>query len=250
MKNSETILIDKYITGKLEDTELWEFKADLEKNPDLAQQVKLRREIYNTISNSKKMELLNTLSKMKADKQKRIFGINIYSRQIQTIAASIIVLMIVGASLLSNQIGNNYNTNYEIYTEYFVDEGSLITTRSVSDLSTDNSEVENGIRMYDTKQYEKAVSILDSKPNNVTARLYLGLAYMKLEMYVKAEEQFEYIINNRDNIFIDQAEWNLGLSYLANDKTKQATSIFEKIASDAGAYSSKASEIIKKLENN
>jgi len=247
-KNSKTILIDKYITGKLEDTELWEFKADMEKDADLAREVKLRREIYNTISNKKKMQLMLTLKNMKAKKQKRIFNINIYSRQVQAIAASIIILLIVGASLLTNQLGNNYNSNYNIYSEYFIDEGSLISTRS--DITSDNSSVETGIRMYDNEQYSKAISLLDSNPENVTARLYSGLSYMKLEMYDNAETQFIYILNHKDNIFIDQAEWNLGLSYLANNKTEQATVVFAKIASDDSAYSARADEIIKKLENN
>ncbi len=247
-KNSKTILIDKYITGKLEDTELWEFKADMEKDADLAREVKLRREIYNTISNKKKMQLMITLKNMKAKKQKHIFSINIYSRQVQAIAASIIILMIVGASLLTNQLGNNYNSNYNIYSEYFIDEGSLISTRS--DKTSDNSSVETGIRMYDNEQYTKAISLLNSNPENVTARLYSGLSYMKLEMYDNAETQFIYILNHNDNIFIDQAEWNLGLSYLANNKSEQATEVFAKIASDDGAYSARADEIIKKLENN
>jgi len=247
-KNSKTILIDKYITGKLEDTELWEFKADMEKDADLAREVKLRREIYNTISNKKKMQLMITLKNMKAKKQKHIFSINIYSRQVQAIAASIIILMIVGASLLTNQLGNNYNSNYNIYSEYFIDEGSLISTRS--DKTSDNSSVETGIRMYDNEQYTKAISLLNSNPENVTARLYSGLSYMKLEMYDNAETQFIYILNHNDNIFIDQAEWNLGLSYLANNKTEQATVVFAKIASYDGAYSARADEIIKKLENN
>mgnify|MGYP002639685801 CR=1 FL=1 len=244
-KKSRTISIDNYITGKLEDTELWEFKANMENDAELAREVKLRKEIYETISNSKKIELLQTLSNIKTKKQKRTFKINIYSRQIQAIAASIIVLMVIGAGLLSNQINNDLNSN--IYNEYFVDEGSLITTRS--DNQSDNSIVLDAIRLYDNHKYQKALELLESNPENITARLYTGLTYMKLEMYSNAEEQFNYIINHKDNIFIDQAEWNLGLSYLANDKTKEATDIFSKVANEDGAYSKRASEIIKTLEN-
>ncbi len=246
--NNKTILIDKYITGKLEDTELWEFKIEIEKNAAFAREVKLRKEMYDAIGDDKKMELLKTLNNLKVRKQKRIFNINIYSRQVQSIAASLIVLMIVGAGLLSNYSDNNKNFNYNIYTENFVDEGSLISTRS--DVKSDNSLVESGIRMYDNKQYAEAISLLDANPENVTARLYSGLAYMKLELFDNAEKQFIYIIDHKDNIFIDQAEWNLGLSYLANNKTDQATSVFTKIASENGAYSTKASVIIKKLKNN
>ncbi len=47
-------LIDKYITGKLEDTELWEFRVKLEQDAELAQEVALRKDIYNAISNKEK----------------------------------------------------------------------------------------------------------------------------------------------------------------------------------------------------
>jgi len=246
-QNDKTLLIDRYINGKLEDTELWEFKTSIKKDASLAQEVRIRKEIYNTIGNDKKMELLKTLNIISTKKQTRIFSINIHSRQIQALAASIIVLMIIGGGLLSNYIGYSNSSNHDIYTEYFVDEGSLLSTRS--DVKSSNSIVESGVLLYSDNKYAEAVSIFESDPENVVARLYSGFSYMKLEQFDMAEKQFEYIINHNDNLFIDQAEWNLGLSYLANNKTKQADSIFSKISSGNGAYSSQAVNIVKELEN-
>ncbi len=244
-ENDKATIIDRYITGKLEDTELWEFKADMKNDKELEQEVKIRMEMYNTISDNNKMGLLTTLNDISKTKSTKKFMINIYSRQIQAIAASIIVLVVIGASLLSNQTSN---LNNDVYSEYFIDEGSLISTRS--GISSDNTKVESGIKLYHNHEYSKALSLLESNPENITARLYLGLTYMRLEKYNNAEDQFDYILNHQDNIFIDQAEWNLGLSYMANNKTDMAQSIFEKISTENGAYSIKASEIIKKLENN
>ncbi len=246
IKNDKTMLIDKYITGKIEDTELWEFKTKIDQDADLAREVELRREIYNAISNEHKMELMTTLSNIKGRKDRRIFSINIYSRQVQALAASIIVLFVVGAGLLSNFAGSGIESNYEIYNSYFVDEGSLISNRSDA---TNNSLVESGITLFENGNYTEAVSTFNSNPENVLARLYCGLSYMKLDQFNEAEKQFKYIINHHDNIFIDQAEWNLGLSYLANDKTEQASVIFAKIASEKGAYNTQASNLIKTLEN-
>lgn len=247
-RNDKTLLIDRYITGKLEDTELWEFKTNLEKDANLAREVKLRKEIYNAISNEQKMDLLKTLRNIRTSRTKHVFNINIYSRQVQAFAASIIILLAVGAGLLSNYIGNTHESNYDIYNSYFIDEGSLISNRS--DVSTNNSLVETGIILYENKKYNEAISMFDSNPENVLARLYSGLAYMKLEEFNQAEKQFKYIINHHDNILIDQAEWNLGLSYLANNKIKQASNIFAKIASENGAYNKQADDIINELENN
>lgn len=247
-QNDKTLLIDRYITGKLEDTELWEFRTNLEKDASLAREVKLRKEIYNAISNEQKMDLLKTLRNIKTNKTKRIFNINIYSRQVQAFAASIIILLAVGAGLLSNYLGGTHESNYDIYSSYFINEGSLISNRS--DASTNNSLVETGIILYENEKYKEAISMFDSNPENVLARLYSGLAYMQLEDFKYAEKQFKYVINHHDNILIDQAEWNLGLSYLADNKIKQAVSIFTKIASENGAYNKQANDIIKELENN
>ncbi|MFK5856200.1 MAG: hypothetical protein QM503_08730 [Bacteroidota bacterium] len=246
-QNDKTLLIDRYITGKLEDTELWEFKTSIDKDASLAREVKLRKEIYDTISNDKKMALLKTLNKISAQKKTRFFHINVHSRQIQAFAASVIVLMIIGAGLLSNYVGNSNGSNYDVYNEYFVDEGSLLSTRS--DVDPGNSLVETGVMLYSDGKYKEAISMLNSNPENVVARLYSGFTYMKLEQFDMAEQQFEYIINHNDNIFIDQAEWNLGLSYLANNKTEQADKLFTKISSGNGAYSTQATNIRKELEN-
>lgn len=248
MKQEEkTNLIERYITGKLEDTELWEFKINLENDEELAREVEIYREMYSTISNDKKMELLKTLTSFNTNKQKRQFKINIYSRQVQALAASIIVLMMIGAGLLINYIGNSDVSNYNVYTEYFIDEGSLLTTRSNAE--TTNALVKSGIKLYNNGKYEQTISLFDSNPDNVIARLYSGFSYMNLKQFDMAENQFKYIINHGDNIFIDQAEWNLGLSYLADEKTEQAKTIFAKIASEDGAYSQQATNIIMKLKN-
>jgi len=240
-------LIDKYITGKLEDTELWEFRVKLEQDAELAQEVALRKEIYKAIGNDKKMELLQTLNSFESTTHTRHFRINIYSRQVQALAASIIVLLIIGAGFLTNYLGSNDASNLNIYTEYFVDEGSLLATRSNAE--TSNALVKTGINLYNNGQYDQAISLFDAYPENIIARLYSGFSYMNLKKFDIAEGQFKFILNHGDNIFIDQAEWNLGLSYLGDNKTEQATSIFTKIASENGAYSAQANNIIKKLKN-
>ena len=61
-EESKANLIERYIQGKLEDTELWEFKADMEKDADLAKEVKMRQEIYSVIKDKNKMDRPITIS--------------------------------------------------------------------------------------------------------------------------------------------------------------------------------------------
>lgn len=242
------MLIDDYISGRLDDVGYLEFQSRIKTDARFAREVKLRKEIYSTIGNDNKMALLKTLNNIRIKKSNRILKINIFSKQLQAFAASIIVLIIVGAALLSNHIiDSSQLSNIEIYNSYLVEEGSLLSTRS--DVSKSNTLVKTGISLYNDRKYSEVITLFNSYPENIIARLYTGFSYMKLEQFNMAEKQFKYIINHSDNIFIDQAEWNLGLSYLANNKTKQASIIFAKIATEDGAYNAPAKDIIKELKN-
>ncbi len=236
-------LIDRYITGKLEDTELWEFKTNLSNNPGFAQEVELRKELYSTISNKRKMQLLKTLRNINQEGNTK--KVLISSWKFRAIAASIVVLMVVGSTLMSNYIKNNNLSNKDIYNEYFVDEGSLLLTRAAYDM--DISSTKAGVILYDNKKYDEAIRLFKATPDNVMTTFYCGLSYMKINDFDNAEKQFIRLIKNKDNIFVDQAEWNLGLSYLANNKVKQAIRIFEKISSENGAYKLQATNILDEI---
>ena len=175
-KSDKILLIDSYITGKLEDTELLEFKISIEQDKSLAREVELRRELYSLIRNDKKMALMKIISEISANQQPRKFKINIHSRQLQALVASVVVYMIIGAGLY-NYIGNSDVSNYDIYTEYFIDKGSLLSSRSGIENS---SSVESGVLLYSSNKYTEAISLFDANPENLIARFYSGFSYMKL----------------------------------------------------------------------
>ncbi len=51
---SRTDYIERYLEGQLKEGELWEFKVKLEKDPELARQLKLQREINETLADNAK----------------------------------------------------------------------------------------------------------------------------------------------------------------------------------------------------
>ena len=77
----------------------------------------------------------------------------------------------------------------------------------------------------------------------MAANLYAGLSYMQLSDYDNAEYKFEQVIENNDNLFIDQAEFNLALCYLASNKIDKALMALNKVIESNSVYTNKAEDL-------
>lgn len=125
---SKTEYIERYLDGQLKDGELWEFRIELEKNPELARQVKLQQEINETLLDTNKLRLRKQLNSS-YNKTQRLQVVYQWKYQI---AAAITILILIGGGLslnLFNNGGNNLD-NYTIYQENFNPDNSLLTVRS------------------------------------------------------------------------------------------------------------------------
>ncbi len=240
---NKDIKIDRYVANKLEDAELWEFQHEIETDADLAREVALRKEVYQALSDKKKIGLRENLKAIRVEKQaKRGF---IYSWKLQAVAASIVVFLLVGAGILTSVF--NTSSNHELFNQYYQPESSLLSVRSGS--YSDNTSLNLGMLSYDQGQYDESIEIFKSIPDNMVARLYCGFAYMNVKNYKAAIVEFNHVMAHGDNLFTDQAEWNIGLSYLADNKVSKALAIFERISNQNSAYSEKATELLNELKD-
>jgi len=235
--------IDRFVIGKLEDAELWEFQREMENDPKLAAEVKLRAEIYTSLADKQTIELRESIITLKNEmKPKKLF---LHSWKLRAVAAGVAILLLVGAGLTSSLFKSI--DNQELYTAYFNPESSLLSLRSGS--FSDNTSLNLGMLSYDQGQYDESIEIFKLIPDNVVARLYGGLAYMNLKNYPAAISEFNHVLTHGDNLFTDQAEWNIGLSYLADNKISKAKETFSSITNKKGAYQQKATELIEELKN-
>lgn len=240
-----TSLIDDYLTGELDDRRLSEFDNTLKMDSNFAMEVELQMEIFEAIRDERKMLLRNTLSELRK-KESRKFFINLHSWKVQAAAASIAVLLLIGGGLTIN-LSTTTPTNESLFSEYFNPESALLTVRSNSGSYT---TIEQGMLLYVQEDFEQAIITFSKEPENIIGILYTGFSYMKTNEYAKAEAQFLSIIQMNDNLFVDQAEWNLGLCYLVSGKEIEATKIFSKIAEGTTVYNSKASKLLLEKGNN
>jgi len=204
-------------------------------------------EFLQAIQDEHKLALRDTLVSIhNKESENNNYVISIFSWKVQSIAASIAIFIMVGASFLFNM--NNTTTNEELFSQYYTTENSMATVRSNS--TADFSPVNDGLKYFDQQNYQKALTAFELAPDNVVANLYAGFSYMELKQYDQAIVAFKNIIDQKDNLFIDQAEWNLGLCYVATDNTNQAKQLLTKITNSNTIYNIRAQQLLEDMGNN
>jgi tetratricopeptide (TPR) repeat protein len=205
-------------------------------------------DFFGAIQDEHKIALRETLLDVhyKQSQNNNTYVISIMSWKVQSIAASIAIFLLVGASFLFNM--NDSITNEELFDQYYTTENSILTVRSTSE--AEYSPVNDGLKYFDQQNYEKALYAFELAPENVVAKLYAGFTYMELKQYDQAIEKFKNIIDQKDNLFIDQAEWNLGLCYIAINNTNQAKQTLAKITNSNTIYNIRAQQLLEDMGNN
>lgn len=204
------------------------------------------REFLMAIQNDHKMALRETLIDIHYKESQSKYVISIMSWKVQSIAASIAIFLLVGASFLFNI--TNSVSNEDIFNQYYSAENSILTVRSFE--SADFSPVNEGMKYFDQQKYENAINAFDLASDNVVAKLYSGFSYMELKQYDQAIVEFKEIIKQKDNLFIDQAEWNLGLCYIITNNTGQAKEVLTQITNSNTIYNIRAQQLLEDMGNN
>ena len=246
MKNTKlTEYVERYLDGKLKDGDLWEFKVNLEKDKELARELKLQQELREMLIDTDKMQVRNTINEIFS----KSTNINLFSQKwkLQAIAAAVVIMMLVGGGLLFNHMQSPGSSNMAIYEEYFNVDEELFTVRAGGEVNNSNA-LTKGLEAYNNSDFETALSLFNKNSDNMAAKLYAGFSYMELEKFDKAEITFKEIITNNNNLFIDQAEFNLALCYVATDNLADAKLLLTTIINGKTAYSSKAQELLRDIE--
>ena len=110
----------------------------------------------------------------------------------------------------------------------------------------------NGKSFYQQGDFAKAVGyleeVIEKMPDMVATNFYAGISYFELERFSEADESLKKVISQNDNLFIDQAEWYLGLCYIALNETDRARRQFARIASSNSEKAKQAKKLLRKLQ--
>jgi tetratricopeptide (TPR) repeat protein len=240
--------IERYNAGEMSDTEKQWFLKELEGNEKLRTEVELRRRTDEILKNQDVMSLRNKLSQIEK-KRKEVAepvsssGKKVYIRYAAVIAALVLLgaITLLPRKNLSNEgIINKY---YKVYEP---------PTSQRSAQSATDKDFTLALEYYNIHDYDKAAilfnKVLENKPNDMQSVLLKGVANYEEKKYPEAKQSFGKVIDNKDNLFVDQAQWYLALCYLQTNETEKAKKLFKMIGDENGIYRNDANKIFKGLK--
>lgn len=170
----------------------------------------------------------------------------IIRKQDYRVAAS--VSLVVALAFSIQYYTGNGNKGDKVFSKYYQKYQPL-------NLRSGSSEIDHlyrsGLVAYQEADYETARNYFEQVINKdkdlMEANILNGASNMELEKYKIASNSFKKVIDQKDNLFIEDAAWYLGLCYLKTKEMKKAVEQFTKIARGNSIKNEEARKILKKI---
>lgn len=129
----------------------------------------------------------------------------------------------------------------------FKKESELETVRNVPA----EQFLNDGLRAFHDGKYGRCIEKMEVlKKNNekdLNAAFYMGVSYVKLEMFEKAIKMFDEVLNASNNVFHEEAKWYKALALIGNGDDAAAKVLLTEIAAKDGFYKEKAAAKLKEI---
>lgn len=241
-------LIDNYLSSELTTNEQIWFEKELESNPNFAAEVLLHISINNAISELDIIDLRTKILDVQIDALNRrgiIKELFTIKWQYVVAAASLTLMVSFGLNFFSQKP----QKNSAIYNEYYSSYDAAGIVRSGNDES--KKLVNQALSYYESKSYSNAYSlfnkVLEKDFSNISIHFYKGISCIELNKIEEAISAFQLIIDHKNNLFVEQSEWYLAISYMKIFEIDKAKTLLTKLAEEEGTYQSQAKAILRKL---
>ena len=241
--------IEQYLANEMTATERNAFKKELSSNPGLAEELKLSQLIDSAIEREDIIDLRSKLiAVINANRATRtdVPVVRMYTRKWWYAAASLLVLCAVAATLYL-QTSRNIS-NDALFSQYYNSENIVDQTRG-------DQNILEAVIKFQQKDFATASvlfkNILDKDNSNIAVWFYYGISNIETKNYENSIKAFNTIIKQNDNLYIEHAEWYLGLCYLKNNQKDKAIDQFMIVASNPDNFHrQEAKNILEKLQLN
>ncbi|HBY54393.1 MAG TPA: hypothetical protein DEH15_18370, partial [Marinilabiliales bacterium] len=243
--------IEGYIYNELSEEEMASFETELSLNRTLADEIELIRNIDLALKETEVIQLRNNLqgiaAKIASEKQTELSFVTRFKARkviLSSIAASLILLLGI-TGLLTRQASHD-----KLYQKFYAAYHISSINRSANESA--DPTFATALQKIDNQEYEAAIDLLNEvtsrNQNNSVAHFYTGVSLQETGKYQNAISEYHKVIINKDNLFIEQAQWYIGLCYLQTNENKKAYKQFKKIAENQGFYQPKAQAILRKMK--
>lgn len=239
--------IEQFLANEMAPAERAAFKNELRLNPDLAEELKLSQSIDSAVSREDVIDLrqkliaaINASREVKTD----IPVVRLNSRRWWYAAASLLALCAVAATLYMQT--NRQISNDSLFTQYY-------NSENIVDLTRGDENIVEAVIKFQQKDYQTASElfrgILAKDNSNIAVWFYYGISNIETKSYDNAIKAFNTIIKHNDNLYVEHAEWYLGLCYLKNNQKDKAIDQFVGVASNPDNFHrQEARNILDKLQ--
>ncbi|MFK8009418.1 MAG: tetratricopeptide repeat protein [Saprospiraceae bacterium] len=242
--------IDDFILNKLSPQEKEDFRQQLLKNAELAQEVRKRelvRDGLEALGNQKMKDRIKVVRKEMLDQEKNDNPPKNQNRIIPLwimAAAAIFILGFVGWQFLNPTEITPEEIFAESYQPYMEDFGSRGTDMTKNYLQAGT--------YYNERNYSAAIpllqNILEAEPQNSEVELVLGDCLLSINKTEEAMVHFNSILARKTNLYNDPAQWFLALSYLKQNEIEACKNALKNLIDNPRAdYHEEAKELLSKL---
>jgi tetratricopeptide (TPR) repeat protein len=240
--------IENYHLGLMSESDKIKFEQELAVDPQLKQEFQFEIELDASLMQEDVIDLRRKMRHVINEEKARARSLgkrSLHSHWYLVAASVTFIVLVVGALRLMNPVKYSNETIFEMY---YTGESAHNVTRSGT-----NSNDEAMIK-YHEGDFNGALllfnEILDKDANNIYIRYYAGLASIETKQNERAINEFSFIVKNRNNLFVENAEWYLALSYLRNSQAKEAKNILEKISvTTTNPHQKDAKQILKRIKD-
>ncbi len=236
--------VQRYLMDGLNNAEIKLFKEELKSNSLLMDELKFQKNLEQAIIDDELDEFKKRLDQFHKSAVNKHKSNRLGFSKLYLVAASLVLLM----SLLGIFFYQNGNSKIQhIFNDFYERYESVRTTRGFSTTSADVASYVNGLQEYELANYEKAKTlfliVIESEPENIAAKLFIGISYMELDCVDEAIKSFNTIIESKDTYYSQQAEWYKALCYLKLNDEHETIEQLDGIIERKGYYAENAAKL-------
>jgi tetratricopeptide (TPR) repeat protein len=241
--------IDQYMEGALDEGGSVKFEQELKVNPQLVLEYRLEQDIHTALKDTDILDFraicMEAQEEVKLTSSRGTRVVQLVRKYWYAAASLVIVALIAGAVFFLQE--GTYS-NEKLFKMYYKS-GDIGIKRSGS------VNMVEALMAYSQEDFATAArafeQVLSNDPGNIPVMYYCAISNIETANYKRSIQLFSDIISQGDNSYVEYAEWNLGLTYLADDQEGKAISQFETIAKDSKhSYYQQAVSIMEKLGEN
>lgn len=246
--------IEAYLAGKLNTTELSDFEAKLQADPDLAREVLLLKEIDLAVGDKSVLQFQELVRKegeafKQAQSPRAVPVKRLAPRRYLAVAATL--LLLVATVFLLRQYSDSSPSGQNLFAQHFETYNLSQSMRSES--VAEEALFQTAIEQYQNENFSAASSsfqqLANNSPDDMVLAFCLANAYLNQSPPAldPAAAQFQKIIADGQSIYVLRSQWYLALIRLEQGDRAAAKKLLQALAQAPDNLGQKASSLLKDL---